>query len=77
MQDPNHTLFGLADGGQDPQATLYYKDSIVLPEITVTPKGNYIHNTYDNLKIYKKGGLFQNTKKEKVKIRRSNSIYFK
>lgn len=51
MQDPNHTLFGLSDGGQDPQATLYYKDSIVLPEITVTSKDNYIHNTYDNLKI--------------------------
>ena len=57
MQDPNHTLFGLTDGGQDPQATLYYKDSIVLPEITVTPKEKYIHNTYDNIKIkFQKGG---------------------
>ena len=51
MQDPNHTLFGLADGGQDPQAILYYKKGIVLPEITVTPKENYIHNSYDNLKL--------------------------
>ena len=57
MQDVNHTLFGMADGGQDPQATLYYKNSIVLPEITVTPKETYIHNTYDNLKIkFQKGG---------------------
>lgn len=52
MQDPNHTLFGLADGGQDPQATLYYKNGIVLPEITVTPNESYVHNTYDNIKLH-------------------------
>lgn len=54
MQDPNHTLFGLADGGQDPQATLYYKKGIVLPEITVTPNESYVHNTYDNIKLHSK-----------------------
>ena len=37
MEDPNYTLFGLNDGGQDPQAILRYKDSYVLPEIS-----NYI-----------------------------------
>lgn len=57
MQDVNHTLFGMADGGQDPQATLYYKNSIILPEITVTPKETYVHNTYDNIKMkFQKGG---------------------
>lgn len=51
IQDVNHTLFGMNDGGQDPQATMYYKKGIVLPEITITPKGNYLHNTYDNIKM--------------------------
>lgn len=51
IEDPNHTIFGMADGGQDPQATLYYKNGIVLPEITVTPTENYIHNSYDNIKL--------------------------
>lgn len=52
MQDPNYTLFGLNDGGQDPQAILTHKGSTVLPEITVTPKGNYIYNSYDNIKLH-------------------------
>lgn len=57
MKDPNYTMFGMADGGQDPQATLYYDDAVVLPEFTVTPKGNYIHNSYDNLNIkFAEGG---------------------
>lgn len=51
MEDPNYIMFGMADGDQDPQAILTYKGAIVLPEITVTPKGNYIHNSYDNLNI--------------------------
>ena len=51
MEDPNYIMFGMADGDQDPQATLTYNGAIVLPEITVTPKGNYIHNSYDNLNI--------------------------
>lgn len=29
-----------------------YKGGVVLPEITVTPKKNYIHNPYDNINIY-------------------------
>lgn len=51
MQDPNYIFFGLNDGGQDPQAVLKYKDGIVLPEITVTPKGNYFYNSYDNIRL--------------------------
>ena len=61
MQNPNYTLFGLNDGGQDPQATLTYKGGIVLPEITVTPKENYIFNPYDNIILHQKalgGNLF-------------------
>ena len=54
MQNPNYTLFGLNDGGQDPQAILTYKGGIVLPEITVTPKENYIFNPYDNIILHKK-----------------------
>lgn len=56
MENPNYTLFGLNDGGQDPQATMTYKGGIVLPEITVTPKKSYIMNPYDNIKIFDKGG---------------------
>lgn len=67
MQDPNLTLFGTADGNQDSQTTMIYKGGVVLPEITVTPKqGNYIDNTYDQIKIYpntikkhQQGGSFQ------------------
>lgn len=60
IQNVNHTLFGLNDGGQDPQATMTYREGVVLPEITVTPKGNYIYNSYDNINIipeYKEGGI--------------------
>lgn len=67
MQNPNLTLFGTADGNQDGQTTMIYKSGVVLPEITVTPKqGNYIDNTYDQIKIYpntikkhQQGGSFQ------------------
>ena len=52
MKDPNYIMFGMADGGQDPQAVLTYKGAVILPEITVTPKSNYIHNSYDNRNIY-------------------------
>lgn len=52
MENPNYTLFGLNDNNQDPQAVMTYKGGVVLPEITVTPKKNYIHNPYDNVNIY-------------------------
>lgn len=59
MEDPNYTLFGLVDNGQDPQAIMTYKNSIVLPEITVTPKGSYIHNSYDNRNVlFMNGGTY-------------------
>ena len=56
MEDPNFILYGLNDGGQDPQATMTYREGIVLPELTVTPKDNYIYNSYDNIKAYQPGG---------------------
>ena len=49
FEDPNYILYGLNDGGQDPQAAMTYKGGIVLPELTVTPQGNYIYNSYDNV----------------------------
>lgn len=52
MENPNYTLFGLNDGGQDHQAVMTYKGGVVLPEITVTPERNYIYNPYDNINIY-------------------------
>lgn len=62
MENPNYTLFGLVDGGQDPQAVMTYKGGVVLPEITVTPKESYIMNPYDNIKIFDKGGSLTNKK---------------
>lgn len=56
METSNYTLFGLNDGGQDPQAVMTYKGGIVLPEFTVTPDKNYIMNDYDNIRIFDKGG---------------------
>ena len=52
METPNYTLFGLNDGGQDSQATLVYNNGVVLPELTVTPNGNYIENPYDNIRLH-------------------------
>ena len=67
MNNPNLTLFGAPDNYPDGQTTMIYKGGVVLPEITVTPKqGNYIDNTYDQVKIYpnaikkhQQGGPFQ------------------
>jgi len=56
MEEPNYTLFGMADGGQDSQAMMTYKGGVVLPELTVTPQGNYIYNPYDNINIFDDGG---------------------
>ena len=56
METPNYTLFGLVDGGQDPQAVMTYSGGVLLPEITSTPEGSYIMNPYDNIKIFDKGG---------------------
>lgn len=60
VSDVNYTLYGLNDGGQDPQATMTYKGGTVLPEFTVTPEGNYIYNSYDNINVipdYSEGGI--------------------
>lgn len=45
--------FGLADNG-DQDAVMTYDGGAVLPEQTVTPEGNYVDNTYDNIKIEEK-----------------------
>lgn len=71
MENPNYTLFGLNDGGQDPQATMTYKGGIVLPEITVTPKKSYIMNPYDNIKIFDKGGSLINKNSSSRKFNNS------
>lgn len=64
LADPNYIFFGLNDGGQDPQAILKYKDTYVIPEFTVTPKGNYINNSYDNIRLHlKNGGVHYKVKK--------------
>lgn len=64
LADPNYIFFGLNDGGQDPQAILKYKDTYVIPEITVTPKDKYINNSYDNIRLhFKEGGIHYKVKK--------------
>ena len=64
LADPNYIFFGLNDGRQDPQAILKYKDTYVIPEFTVTPKGNYINNSYDNIRLhFKNGGVHYKVKK--------------
>lgn len=50
MANPNYTLFGLIDNG-DADTTLRYNNSYVLPEVTVTPEGNYYDDTYNNIRI--------------------------
>ena len=68
LADPNYIFFGLNDGGQDPQAILKYKDTYVIPEFTVTPKGNYINNSYDNIRLhFKKGGIHTSPSKRSIK----------
>ena len=64
LADPNYIFFGLNDGRQDPQAILKYKDTYIIPEFTVTPKGNYINNSYDNIRLhFKNGGVHYKVKK--------------
>lgn len=70
MDNSNYTLFGLNDGGQDPQAVMTYKGGIVLPELTVTPEGNYVYNPYDNIKMGRnkkaEGGPLNSRKKHNM-----------
>ena len=51
FEDPNYTMFGLQDNG-DGNAIMRYNGAIVIPELTVTPNGNYYDDTYNNIKIY-------------------------
>lgn len=72
MQDPNYTLYGLNDGGQDPQAIMTYKGGIVLPEITITPKGNYVYNSYDNITNKLGGGSWLNSQESGKTVNEKN-----
>lgn len=62
IKDPaniNYVRPGLNDNG-DYKAAVTYKGSRVLPEITITPNGNYIEDPYNNIKfLYAKGGSFR------------------
>ena len=51
FEDPNYTMFGLQDNG-DGNAIMRYNGAIVIPELTVTPNGNYYNDTYNNIKIH-------------------------
>ena len=51
FEDPNYTMFGLQDNG-DGNAIMRYNGAIVIPELTVTPNGNYYDDTYNNIKIH-------------------------
>lgn len=63
MQNPNYTLFDLIDNG-DADTTLRYNGDYVLPEVTVTPEGNYYDDTYNNIRIRQKadGGSLETPK---------------
>ena len=49
----NNTIFGKYEQG-DGSVPVIYNGSYILPEMTVTPDNVYIHDTYDNNKIYYK-----------------------
>lgn len=70
IKDPaniNYVREGLNDNG-DYKATVTYKGSTVLPEITITPNGNYIEDSYNNIKfLYAKGGWMP-SKETQVRI---------
>lgn len=55
LDNPNYVIFG-ANDNKDGNSIVKYKNSIVLPEITVTKNGNYIVNTYDNRAIKMRNG---------------------
>lgn len=58
LNDVNRTLWGLVDNG-DGRTVPVYRNTFVLPEITVEPSGSYIQNTYDNIKYFSKGGYIE------------------
>ena len=59
----NYILWGARDNG-DGNIIPIYKDTGIIPEVTVTPNGNYIKNTYDNIIYRKKGGTIHIKEKE-------------
>lgn len=76
ITNPNYTLFGLIDNG-DTDTVLRYNGAYVLPEITVTPKGNYYDDTYNNIRIKQKadGGSLDKPKKwEELSLKDKSDI---
>ena len=56
MQDPNYSIFG-ADDNNDGHVIVTNNGAAVIPEITITPNGNYYEDNYDGFKhYYNKGG---------------------
>lgn len=62
MDDPNYTIFGMLDNG-DGGSGLMYDGSNVIPEVTATPSGNYIDDTYNKERwhIRAAGGSLQDS----------------
>lgn len=50
FEDPNYTIFGLQDNG-DGNTIMRYNGDTVMPELTVTPNGNYYDDTYNDIRI--------------------------
>ena len=63
----NYILWGARDNG-DGNIIPIYKDTGVIPEVTITPNGNYIKNTYDNIMYRKKGGTIHIKEKNRGKF---------
>lgn len=61
--DFNYSMFGLIDNG-DGDMPITYNKSIVLPEITVTDNGNYVMDSYNNVRynMKNKNNKLQNYK---------------
>lgn len=68
MQDPNYTLFGLLDNGDYDTIILAPDGSLLLPEITVTPWGNHVKDSYNNIELYKKGSKIHIKKENRGKF---------
>lgn len=60
MNDPNYSIFGLADNG-DGNVNVTYKGISVLPEVTISPNNVFIYDSYNNI-IYSPRKFGQNKK---------------
>lgn len=71
--DVNYTISGLIDNG-DGHVIPIYNGSYILPEITVTPDGNYVHDTYNNLKWHSNNPTQSYSGGGPIKRKRENSL---